>query len=321
LIRCDASLSGIGAVLSQQRHDDQEQPLSFASKAFAPHEQKWSVIEWEAAYGIVWALKHFRPFIYGYPVIIKSDHRPLQWLLSSRTLNDKLMRWSLVISDYNILDIEYIPGKDNVVADALSRMYINTFTGCTIEKSEILLAQQHDVELQQYFSMNSETMTKRGYCLNNAGELCRSIRGQLRPMIPKALRLQVLHSIHGEPLVGHHGITKTKERLQERYYWHGMNIDVEQFIHNCLPCVTRKSGKKLKTKLQPIHTERPLQLIGSDILGPLRKTKQGYKYIITLTDLFTKLTEAVPIKDTTTGQRRERLLMNFYPVMVLRNVC
>jgi len=66
------------------------------------------------------------------------------------------------------------------------------------------------------------------------GELCRDIRTSLRPVVPTALRLQVLHSVHGEPLAGHFGVSKTKETLRQRFYWQGMGRDVETSVqHVC----------------------------------------------------------------------------------------
>jgi hypothetical protein len=113
----DASKAGTGAVLSQNN-----KPIAFASKCFNNAEQKKPTIEQELI-AIHWAIKHFRPYLYGYFFIIKSDHKPLIYLYNLKDPSSKLTRLRLELSEYNFV-IEHIPGKDNVVADALSRIHI-----------------------------------------------------------------------------------------------------------------------------------------------------------------------------------------------------
>jgi len=119
MIRTVASKDGIGAVLCQKRVSDESErrPIAFASRKLSPSEPKLSTIEKECL-AIVGAIKRFSPYIYGYELILCSDHKPLRRLLSSR---DKLDRLALFVNQYNILDINYTPGSENVVADALLR--------------------------------------------------------------------------------------------------------------------------------------------------------------------------------------------------------
>lgn len=118
VLTTDASNYAIGAVLSQHC-----QPISFASRTLNEHEVKYSTIEKELL-AIVWATKYFRPYLYGREFTVKTDHKPLQWLANIKEPNSKLQRWKLRLEEYNF-NVEYTKGKENYVADALSRVEIN----------------------------------------------------------------------------------------------------------------------------------------------------------------------------------------------------
>jgi len=111
----DASNVALGAVLSQEGH-----PIAFASRTLNEHELNYSAIEKELL-AVVWATQYFRPYIYGRKFVINSDHKPLQWLHNLKEPNSKLQRWKIKLNEYDF-DIKHISGKENKVADALSRI-------------------------------------------------------------------------------------------------------------------------------------------------------------------------------------------------------
>lgn len=119
IITVDASGVGAGAVLTQQQ-DGAERPLAYASTTFNQVEVNYSATERELA-GLRWAVKTFRPFIYGRKYVIRTDHRALIYLNNMKSVDARLMRTyeELHCGQY---EIQFVPGKENVVADALSRM-------------------------------------------------------------------------------------------------------------------------------------------------------------------------------------------------------
>lgn len=119
IITTDASQYGVGAVLSQL-HNGVDSPIAFASRAFLKSEINKSTIEKEML-AIHFAIKHFRPYVYGVKFLVRSDHRPLQFLYSMKDPSSKLSRMRLDLAEYDFT-IEYIKGADNVVADSLSRI-------------------------------------------------------------------------------------------------------------------------------------------------------------------------------------------------------
>lgn len=118
----DASNYALGAVLSQQINN-KDMPIAYASRTLNTHEINYSTTEKELL-GIVWAVKYFRPYLYGKKFKIKTDHRPLTWLMSLKDPNSKLMRWRIKLDEYDY-EIEYKKGTLNSNADALSRIRPN----------------------------------------------------------------------------------------------------------------------------------------------------------------------------------------------------
>lgn len=118
----DASNVAIGAVLSQGPIG-QDLPIAYASRTLNESEQNYSTIEKELL-AIVYAVKYFRPYIFGRRFNIITDHKPLQWLMSLKEPNSKLIRWRLKLEEYDYV-IHYKKGKLNSNADALSRVEIN----------------------------------------------------------------------------------------------------------------------------------------------------------------------------------------------------
>lgn len=119
LLTTDASNFALGAVLSQIING-QEHPLCYASRTLNEHEINYSTIEKELL-AIVWGTKYFRPYLYGRKFKIITDHKPLNWLMSLKEPNSKLVRWRLRLEEYDY-SIEFKPGKTNNNADALSRI-------------------------------------------------------------------------------------------------------------------------------------------------------------------------------------------------------
>ena len=114
----DASLTGIGAVLSQIV-DGQEMVLGYASRTLTKAEQNYCVTRRELL-AVVHFTKHYRPYLYGRKFTIRTDHSSLQWLLNFKDPKEQLARWLETLSEYDFT-IEHRPGKRHGNADRLSR--------------------------------------------------------------------------------------------------------------------------------------------------------------------------------------------------------
>lgn len=120
-LQTDASNLATGAVLLQEDTQGILHPVAYHSVKLNKHQLNYSTIEKELL-GIISAIKKFECYLYGgsYPVKVYTDHNPLTFLDRNKLSNQRLLRWSLYLQQYN-LQIHHIKGRDNTIADALSR--------------------------------------------------------------------------------------------------------------------------------------------------------------------------------------------------------
>ena len=114
----DASGTGVGACLVQ-RQGDSLRHIAYASLAFSSAEKNYSTLDRELA-AIRWAVRTFRGFLSGVDFVIRTDHRPLEYLHNMQIVNSRLARTIEDLADYSFI-IKYAPGKLNTAADILSR--------------------------------------------------------------------------------------------------------------------------------------------------------------------------------------------------------
>ncbi|UYV63235.1 hypothetical protein LAZ67_2003507, partial [Cordylochernes scorpioides] len=102
-------------------------------------------------------------------------------------------------------------------------------------------------------------------------------------------------------LNGHLGVARTTYRLKNKYYWPSILKDVSEFVKTCHLCQSRKGSNQLPSGLlQPIPPANyPFKRIGIDFVGPLPSTKRRRKWIIVLTDYYTKYAETKAVPEAT----------------------
>lgn len=121
-LEVDASAVGAGAVLLQEDADGVDHPVCYFSRKCNKHQVRYSTIEKETL-ALLLALRHFEVYVGSspLPVVVFTDHNPIVFLSRMYNHNQRLMRWALIVQDYN-LQIRHKKGSENVFADALSRL-------------------------------------------------------------------------------------------------------------------------------------------------------------------------------------------------------
>jgi hypothetical protein len=118
VVRTDASSTGIGGVLLQEREGDLH-PVCYVSRKLLDRETRYSTIERECL-AIVYVMSKLQRYLWGQTFVLQTDHRPLTFLRSGKFQNSRVMRWALTLQEFRF-DVEPISGPNNIFADLLSR--------------------------------------------------------------------------------------------------------------------------------------------------------------------------------------------------------
>ena len=324
ILETDASGLGLVAVLSQE-NKRQIHPIAYASRILDPHERNYGISELETL-GLVWAVRHFRPYILGHHTVVYTDHSACTSLLNTPRPTGKLAHWALTIQEMD-LEIKHRSGKSNVNADALSRNPISAVETLTVTDGEdqaiprpdveqmtkLKEAERNDPELQdlcQYLEADILPTEKRATRIVLESERYELIHdvlhyeplafiGRLCVVVPKSHRGDLLQEGHASCFAGHFSAKKVYDRLRKHYWWKGMRADVYHFCRKCLVCASRKGpGRAVRPPLVPIPVGGPFHRVGVDVLQ-LPVTHKGNRYVVCFVDYLTKIlwVEAFPMAD------------------------
>ena len=119
-------------------------------------------------------------------------------------------------------------------------------------------------------------------------------------VVPSVWKDRVLQTYHDSPSAAHQGVARTKSRIRERLYWHGLSRDVRDYVATCEVCARcKKTQRQGRAPLSEYHAGAPMERLHVDFLGPLPRTKKGNVCILVAVDQFTKWVEVVPLPSQT----------------------
>ena len=348
IVTTDASGVGLGAILSQLGDDGLEHPICYASRLLNVAEKNYSATELECL-GIVWAIEHFRPYLYGREFLVKTDHNPLVYLNNTKNKSSRVCRWRLQLSEYKY-EIEYKKGVLNTNADALSRVGEELEAKILVDKIRVkkegvrkdknnetpIFAKKIPIKERKVNFIRTEfeskllsrVLPKDIIEAQKMDDFSRKIIEKLRDdkkgpyflhesmlyierntkrgskfclVIPSTLREVVFRMCHDDMGGGHLGMKKCWPKVRDRFYWPSMYQDLQRWLKACVPCAKRKTPKATRISLSPINeADKPFDMVGMDLLGPLPETPRGNKYICVFSDYNSRWPEGGPLKNKKT---------------------
>ena len=288
----DASRTGLGFILTQDDDLGHARLITCGSRFLSPAENNYAVIELECM-AIQWAIIKCRNYLLGVNFIVKTDHKPLLGVINGKDLdavnNARLQRILSKLLGFQF-NVEYVPGKLNLIADALSRYPV--FQPDAEEVKDVLV---------QAFRVNVESNDPQLKEIKEAAKNCHeyqqvveAIRSKEelnalpidhparkykyfwkemafetelnllsihdRIVVPKEARKVVLQNLHMQ----HTGILKTWKNARQLYYWPGMKNDITQVVNNCQDCVAHLPSLP-KEPCQQTEAMRPFEAVSIDL--------------------------------------------------------
>lgn len=294
----DASDTAIGGALHQTLADGTVQPLGFFSRKLSKPQLKYSTFDRELE-AVSQAIKHFDYWLDGRNFVVYTDHKPLCKAMEKKSerTNKRQAERFYRISSYNC-EIRYLPGKDNLIADALSRIYhINASPA--IDMEWIAALQDDDPDLLAILAGTKQTSLQLNQvkCLNSEAKLwCDTSNGQCRPFVPEAAQRIVMEKLHS---LAHPGPRATAQLVSSKYVWLKIDKACREYARNCLACQRNKVNRHNHTELGKFDTpDARFQHVHMDIVGPL-PTIDGQSYVLTMVDRYTRWPEAVTMPNIT----------------------
>ncbi|KAJ3686583.1 hypothetical protein LUZ61_015747 [Rhynchospora tenuis] len=289
-IETDASGMGIGAVLMQE-----SKPLAFLSKSLSQQNQGLSTYE-KKLLALLTAVKKWRHYLLGQPFVIKTDQISLKHLLEQKISTALQNKGLCTLLGLNYT-IEYKKGKENKVADTLSRVcgqnwLLNSSSADIYAVSEILpswiqemVQSFHNDEwintLKNKVSVQDPDYTMHMGVVRFKGRISVGESGNWRETI--------LQSLHDSSIGGHYGINATYQKLKKLFYWPGLKQSVHDFVFSCSSCQLNKTEHTHPSGLlKPLPIpQQAWQSVGLDFITGLPKSK-GRDVILVFIDRFTK---------------------------------
>lgn len=314
VITCDASKSGLGALLLQEG-----KPVAYASRALSDAETRYAQIEKELL-AVVFAFSKFHQYVYGKDVVVESDHKPLE-MIAKKALAaapPRLQRMLLRLQQYSF-QLQFKPGKDMVLADTLSRAFISDGGDDELERElecavhlVVSAAPITDAKLNQLRqelskddSMGTLCSTIRDGWPNKVSQVPKEIRefwnfrdelteanglilkgGKL--VIPPTMRNEILNKVH----VSHLGIVKCKQRARDVVFWPGMGKQIEEMISKCDTCQEYRASNSKEPMIVGQIPTRPWEMVATDLF-----IWNGSDYLVVV-DYYSRFFEVAKLSDT-----------------------
>jgi hypothetical protein len=317
-----ASEDTIAGVLLQKNEEGQEKPIAFMSKALQNFELNYTSMQ-KQAYALVKFLKHFRVYIGYSKVVGYVSHSAIKDILGKQDCLGVRGKWVSKIQEY---DLEIKPTKlikgqglaqmlTNGNEQVLDLVCQNNQTRPALS-SKLQKLEQHQWYLDIIYFLSNLTcpshlighkrrdlrLKAAKYCIIQDDLGWKNLDGVILRCVDELESKRLLVDFHSGFCGGHFAAKTTAHKiLRACYYWPTVFADVHKMVRDSQQCQLFIGKQKLAAlPLQPVVVEAPFQQWGLDFIGQFKdNSSNGYTWIITTTDYFTKWVEAIPIKSAT----------------------
>ncbi|KAF1315298.1 Pol protein, partial [Globisporangium splendens] len=335
---CDASDFAIGCALMQKDDDGHERVVSYQSRLLKAAEKNYPVHDKELL-AIKYALLKFRVHLLGAtPFVVYTDHASLRTAINSPHLSQRMARWLAFFSEFNFR-VEYKPGKENVLADALSRrpdyessvddssdalclertpdlMHLSISRVQTKLKDNIQSLYAKDDEcrlLIAHFdgsskeSLPAKLESKLARFSYHDGLLWHRLSNFDYPRVyvphDQDLKLSILHEFHDAPASGHLRREKTFLQVSNVFWWPHQYKWVANCVRSCEQCQRVKPAGKNKAPLHPLPIPQDCwKSVGMDFVFGFPEDKARNTGVVVFVDRLSKMVHVAPVRKHVTAQ-------------------
>jgi hypothetical protein len=295
------------------------------------------------------AIDHWRFYLKpGHLFKVQTDHSTLQHILKQPKLTSRQMRLLQTLQEYNF-EIEYYPGAQNYIQDALSRRpdykeppiamlnrskrgtalkllavsvatadeWITTlkeaYATCPYFSDVIAKLQQREDPKLTTNQAKAQNRRARQYSLREDGVIIQRLTGRIA--VPTSKRRRILQEAHDSKPGGHFGAQRTEALIARDVYCKGMSQDIKRYVRGCAACHRAKpTNQKPYGLLQPLEVpDRRWERINVDFITKLPKTSNGNDTIITFIDTLTKRAHWVATSEKElTAEKFAEIFIDFY---------
>jgi len=281
---CDASDVAMGYWLGQF-HDNTLRPIMCGSRKFSPSQRKWAPTTKEL-HAIIAGANHFRDWLLGRHFTILSDHKPLSGVLEDKARRNTLwVRWAGELQQYDF-SFQHIAGKDNYLADFLSRFV-------------------HTEEISASVSIDPVGIAEVNLAIGPlAADECSmvsvSVNGEVKSMLSKD-RVDLIKRAHLS--TGHAGNLAIWRHIREAGFdWRTIYADIRKVTETCEECLHFNNSVRLHHQAKSVEAEEPMDAIQFDLKGPLPMSNEGFEHVLSVVDVFSGFCFLRPMKTKSTTE-------------------
>ena len=319
VVSADASSYGLGAVLLQE-HQNELHPVAYASRTLTSSEKNYAQIEKEGL-ASVWACEKFSKYLVGLEAFeLWTDHKPLVPLMTTKDLNlspVRLQKILLRMMRFNA-EVHHVPGKQLVIADALSRgpvpykaaenqeadeieFHVSTVQShwpvSMTRQAQLKTATVQDTTLQQISQYILHGWPRRvpahlmGY--EKAKGSLSIVDGLLTYensiVIPQEEQTEILKILHES----HQGFDKCNGNAKRAVWWPNLTTDLKNMTMTCSYCLERKPAQRYEPMKSADLPSRPWEMLGTDLCQV-----KGHTFLVVI-DYYSRWLEVKLLKTTT----------------------